>query len=137
MTAVCLQLGTVIGGVILLICTFRKFVARKLTEELAICWSALAILFIVTGCCRKCFCWSKEMHLMNATIILCVLYLLLFVIFYTNVLLTGLIRKNQELAIMVSLLNQENESMIRQMKEFDQLTITREGNYEKENIICN
>lgn len=136
MTAVCLQLGTIIGGFILLISTFRKFVARKLTEELAICWSALAILFIVSGCFRKCFCWSKEMHLMNAIVILCISYLLLFIIFYTNVLLSGLIRKNQELAIMVSLLNQENESMIQQMKELDQLTITREENYEKENIIC-
>ena len=66
MTVLCLQLMTVIGGLLLLILSFRKFVARKLTEELGIIWIVMAFLFIVCGCFKRCFLWSTEMNIFDA-----------------------------------------------------------------------
>ena len=137
MTVLCLQLMTVIGGLLLLILSFRKFVARKLTEELGIIWIVMAFLFIVCGCFKRCFLWSTEMNIFDAIVLIAIVYLMFLIIFYMSMLLSSLQRKNQELAIMVSILNQENETIMHQIEALDELTITSEGKDEKEDIVCN
>ena len=85
-------------GCFLVIKTILSLARRKLKEQFCLLWGVIALGLIISGICM---------------IGICALWCL----FYLSTQLSVLSRKNQELAMQVSLLNQENEMLLKKIQE--------------------
>lgn len=80
-------------GCFLVIKTILSLARRKLKEQFCLLWGVIALGLIISGICA------------------------LWCLFYLSTQLSVLSRKNQELAMQVSLLNQENEMLLKKIQE--------------------
>lgn len=124
-TAELLQILIIIASCAMLIITFREYVRKKLLVALELFWSLFYIIMIITGFMPNCFSWTNCMGKRDVVVLFCLFMLFLLIVFYMSIILSVLAVKNQELAIQVSLINQENEQMLKK------LHILPEGNGEE------
>lgn len=102
-----MKLAWIIFGILLLIITFRAYVRQKMTEEIGMGWLIIAVVIVAAALFAKKEWWSLSM--MPWFVLAGAVVLLLFGI---SEAVSGLIMKNRELAMQVSLLNQENERIL-------------------------
>ncbi len=114
---------TVLEGVALLIADFISFVYQKITVGIELCWSAFAILLILLGVVPGLSDWSRTIPIEAVPAFLLISLAIIFSFFYLSCAISQLLRKNQELAMHVSLLNQENEIILQKLKE----SLAKEG----------
>lgn len=112
-----LCLVTVLEGIVLLIVDFISFVYQKITVGIELCWSAFAVLLILLGVVPGLSDWSKAIPIEAVPAFLLISLAIIFSFFYLSCAISQLLRKNQELAMHVSLLNQENEIILQKLKE--------------------
>ena len=109
----------IIAGVFLLFCSFMSLVKKKMTEGMVLRWAVGSILLIIMGVVPSLSDWSSKLSTTHIiALVLCSAFILGFV-FKISSSLSQLAMKNQELAMQVSLLNQENERIL---YEIEQLT---------------
>ena len=108
---------TIIEGIVLLIVDFLSFVYQKITIGIGLCWGAFAIVFVLLGAVPGLSDWTRIIpgEAVPAFILISLSILICF--FYLSCAVSQLLRKNQELAMHVSLLNQENEIILEKLKE--------------------
>lgn len=123
MIAQVLCVVTVLEGVALLIADFISFVYQKITVGIELCWSAFAILLILLGVVPGLSDWSRTIPIEAVPAFLLISLAIIFSFFYLSCAISQLLRKNQELAMHVSLLNQENEIILQKLKE----SLAKEG----------
>ncbi|MCM1304417.1 MAG: hypothetical protein NC306_09920 [Butyrivibrio sp.] len=97
-------------GAMLLVGSFTAYARRKLTEDFGMIWVIVAVCFLGGGIVLIAMGQSVT-ALFVVTVLLGVL--LVAGLFGFSKVISILVMKNQELAMQVSLLNQENESFIR------------------------
>ncbi|MCM1065472.1 MAG: hypothetical protein NC420_13580 [Eubacterium sp.] len=97
-------------GAVLLAGSFTAYARRKLTEDFGMIWVIVAVCFLGGGIVLIVMGQSVT-ALFVVTVLLGVL--LVAGLFGFSRVISILVMKNQELAMQVSLLNQENESFIR------------------------
>lgn len=112
-----LRIAAVLTGILLMIIDFRAFVYRKISEGIAMCWCFIAAMFILLGAVPGLSDWSRMIPKEAVPALAFVTFGVLLAGFYLSCVLAQLLRKNQELAMHVSLLNQENESILNELKE--------------------
>jgi hypothetical protein len=112
-----LCLITVIEGIALLVVDFISFVYQKITVGIELCWSAFAVVLILLGVVPGLSDWSKTIPIEAVPAFLLISLAIIFSFFYLSCAISQLLRKNQELAMHVSLLNQENEIILQKLKE--------------------
>lgn len=117
MIAQILCLITVLEGIALLVVDFISFVYQKITVGIELCWSAFAVVLILLGVVPGLSDWSKTIPLEAVPAFLLISIAIIFSFFYLSCAISQLLRKNQELAMHVSLLNQENEIILQKLKE--------------------
>lgn len=118
----------VIGvGILLLLMAFYAYAMKKMTELIGILWGVIGIVMILLGSIPAWSAWTQEIKKLHAFPLLCFGILLLFFVFGMSVHISLLIHKNQELAMQVSLLNQENEQILHKIEE---------KNDEKKDPVC-
>ncbi len=117
MIAQILCLITVIEGIALLVVDFISFVYQKITVGIELCWSAFAVVLILLGVVPGLSDWSKTIPIEAVPAFLLISLAIIFSFFYLSCAISQLLRKNQELAMHVSLLNQENEIILQKLKE--------------------
>lgn len=117
MIAQILCLITVLEGIALLVVDFISFVYQKITVGIELCWSAFAVVLILLGVVPGLSDWSKTIPLEAVPAFLLISITIIFSFFYLSCAISQLLRKNQELAMHVSLLNQENEIILQKLKE--------------------
>lgn len=111
-TTTLLQILVVIGGIIFLGITFLKCTKRRMTEEIGLLWSFFSILMIVVGAIPNSFVWAERLSRSVSLVLFGVAFFFLLMLWYLSIVISQLLRKSQELAIQVSLLNQENEQIL-------------------------
>lgn len=104
-----IMIGT---GVLLLVWSFLAYARHRLTENFGMIWGATALCLIVAGIVLAVT--DGSFVAVMAVIVLLGLMLLLC-LFGFSLAISILIMKNQELAMQVSLLNQENESILQEL----------------------
>lgn len=99
-------------GILFLILDFRAYVRQKLTDSMGILWAFVSIVLILTGVVA-----FPEKYEYNYIVFLVFLVclLLLLLLFKVSKTVSVLVMKNQELAMQVSLLNQENERILHKL----------------------
>lgn len=104
-----LMIGT---GILFIAMDFYSYAKQKLNESMGLLWAFVSIALIVTGAVPA---FSKGLSewLLICLFIICLL--LLFLLFKVTKAVSVLTMKNQELAMQVSLLNQENERILHEL----------------------
>ena len=119
MTADMLRVIVAVEGVLLLCLDFRSFVYRKITEGMGLGWGCFAFILILLGAVPGLSDWCRVLPKEAYPA---------FLLLSVSVLLG--VRKNREIAMHVSLLNQENERILHEMKEL------WERENEKKDTVC-
>ena len=99
-------------GIVFLLWDFYSYARQKLNESMGLIWAFVSIALIVTGAVPALSGGVSE-WLLICLFIICLL--LLFLLFKVTKAVSVLTMRNQELAMQVSLLNQENEKVLHQL----------------------
>ena len=104
-----LMVGT---GILFLVLAFWAYTRQKLNDSMALIWVFVSIALVITGAVP-----AVSKHLSESLLIfmLIICLLLLFLLFKVSKAVSVLSMKNQELAMQVSLLNQENERILHKL----------------------
>ena len=109
---ICVRIGLVLVGITFLIMDLRSYVRQRLTETMAILWSLVSVILIITGAVPFPHKYTYDTMIW---LLMGVCLLLLFLLFEVSRMISTISMKNQELAMQVSLLNQENEKILRKL----------------------
>ena len=104
-----LMVGT---GILFLVLAFWAYTRQKLNDSMALIWAFVSIALVITGAVP-----AVSKHLSESILIFMfiICLLLLFLLFKVSKAVSVLSMKNQELAMQVSLLNQENERILHKL----------------------
>lgn len=106
-TGLCLFM--IVVGVVILGMTIHSLVKKNMTESFSILWGIVSFSLVVAGIVLRPTQWNQYISWSGLLLILFAVLLLLASAFYFSVRVSRLTREVRELAIQVSLLNQENE----------------------------
>lgn len=104
-----------LGGYILFI-TILSLARRKMEDQFCLLWSVMSILMILAGILLRPSQISKYMSISALVIILIALLGTLWGLWFISTQVSVLLRKNQELAMQVTLLNQDCEQMLKDIE---------------------
>lgn len=107
-----LKIACIILGVLFLFLDLNAYIRQKLTDEMGLGWGGFSVFLILMGVFIG-FC-GKLSEPVFVIIMVC-FGLVLFIMFFLCTAVSVLIMKNRELAMQVSLLNQENERIIHEL----------------------
>ena len=104
-----LMVGT---GILFLVLAFWAYTRQKLNDSMALIWVFVSIALVITGAVP-----AVSKHLSESLLIFMfiICLLLLFLLFKVSKAVSVLSMKNQERAMQVSLLNQENERILHKL----------------------
>lgn len=103
-------------GLIVLCMDFLSFAYRKMTESLGLAWGFFSVVLILFGAVPGLSGWTKAVPKEACGALVVIGILAVLGSFYLSGNVSKLIRKNQELAMQVSLLNQENERILSELE---------------------
>lgn len=118
-TAAIVKFSVILVGIGIMAITFVLHAEKKLTVNLAVTWELLGIAAILSGAVPKFSGWSSRLSIGSLAVLLITGLLIVWGVYQMTIQISSLLMKNQELAMQVSLLNQENERII---KELEKLT---------------
>lgn len=113
------RLIVIAAGIFLLLLTFFTYSKRHLTDRIALGWALFSVVVTMAGAIPAWSGWSRALALSSYPMVFALAGLVILIIFYHSVYLSLLIMKNQELAMHVSLLNQENAEAIQKLFELE------------------
>lgn len=131
MEGIIIRAGIILAGAILMVSSFWMNAYKKITVNFAVIWEILGLMLVLIGSIPVFSQWTRLVSSGTGLAFLCVGGIFLFEEVRTSVLLSQLKMKNRELAMQVSLLNQENEYI---MNELDALQKTVEKMNEKDTV---
>lgn len=111
-----LQLVVIAAGILLLCMDFISFVYQKVTESIGMMWGIFAVILILTGAVPGLSGWTKVVPREAYGAVIVIGLSMILGCFFLSSHVSRLIRKNQELAMQVSLLNQENERILSELE---------------------
>ena len=121
----------VVMGICLFVMAILSLAKRKMTEPFCLAWVCVSVLIVICGI-------LIEPSELDRYISLRVLILILFItigvgwiLWFISTQLSILRRKNQEIAMQISLLNQDSERMIKKLEDLEKRMDedTSEGTY--------
>ena len=106
----------ILVGIGIMAITFVLHAEKKLTVNLAVTWELLGLAVNISGAVPMYSGWSSRLSLGSLVVLLITAFLVLWGVYQMTIQISSLIMKNQELAIQVSLLNQENERILQELE---------------------
>lgn len=119
-----IRLILIIVGLSFLLLSLLAFINKKISPGMGVLWVLVSIVIFVTGWLPF---WARWVQLVSlpVTIIVFILgFSLLMGLFLVCLSVSNLMSKNRELAMQVSLLNQENEQILKALEELEEKTET-------------
>lgn len=102
-----MRLAWILFGVVFMIITFRAYFRQRMTDTFALGWLSISLAVIIAGVLIR-----KEWQEALPLSLLILLAVVMIVLFGISLSVSGLVMRNRELAMQVSLLNQENEQVL-------------------------
>lgn len=112
-----LQIAVISMGVLLIVIDFMTYVYQKVTESIGLWWFLIGGVLILLGAAPGLNAWTAAVPKKAVPAALLAGAVFFLAAFYFSSLISQLLRKNQELAMHVSLLNQENESILHEVRK--------------------
>ena len=112
-----LRMIMVVAGCLFLILNFVTYVKKNLTEKFTWMWTIFCIVMILSGIVPGLNSWSFQFNSWGYMALCIILVLIVQFIFIITKEIANLKKRNKELAMHVSLLNQENERILAQLEK--------------------
>ena len=117
--SIVLKIVIMITGVLLLGDAVFSLAKRKMTESYCLMWALFSIITIIAGAIIRPSKLSDFLSPISFILILMVFFLFIYVALFFSRTICDLVRKNNELAIRVSLLIRENEEIRDELKKLE------------------
>lgn len=107
----------IILGVVLLMKAVLSLAKRKMTEPFCLVWATLSCLMIIAGLLLQPY---QLDHYVSKRVLILILLMVLSAVWglwFISTQVSILMRRNQELAMQLSLLNQDSEKLMKELKE--------------------
>lgn len=105
------------GGVVLLGITMSSLARRKMTEPFCLTWGIISVVLILAGILLRPTLWNSLISLTGMFLVLLLGFAVIYISFFVSTRVSELMRKNQELAMQVSLLNWEKDELWKKLEE--------------------
>ena len=112
-----LKIVIILLGAFLLCDAIFSLAKRRMTESFCLMWGLISVIIIIIGIIIRPSKLSDFLSPMSFALILMTLYPLLHIALFFSHTISDLVRKNNELAINVSLLISENEELKKTVEE--------------------
>ena len=106
-----LQLLLVIIGGVLLCFTITSLARKSITEPFSLSWGLVSVVIILGGILLRPAGWNRYVSKTGLVLAVMIVLCFIFGIFFITVIVSGLMRKVNEMAIDLSLLIQEKEEL--------------------------
>lgn len=127
-----LRIFAILLGVYLLFADILSLAKRKMTEQFSLTWAVLSLLMVVCGLLLKPSHLERYVSLRGLVLILLIVVGVIWGMWFISCYVSDLMRKNQELAMQISLLNQDSEKMMRELEALKQTcSLQSSGNGEE------
>lgn len=107
----------IILGIFLLVKAVISLAKRKMTEPFCLVWALLAGLMIAAGILLQPYQLDRYVSRRIMVLILLMVLGVVWGLWFISTQVSILMRKNQELAMQISLLNQDSERILKELKE--------------------
>lgn len=114
---VILRIIMIVAGFALLGLSLSSLAKRRMTEPFCLTWGLISVLIILAGILLRPAEWNKYISPTGMLLVLLLGFCLVYGAYFISARVSELMRKNQELAIQVSLLTQENEEIWKQLEK--------------------
>ena len=116
-----LTIFLIVIGIFLLVMAILSLAKRKMTEPFCLAWAIVSVLLVICGILIE----PSELERYVSLRILILVFLITigaaWTLWFISTQLSILMRKNQELAMQISLLNQDSERMMKKLEELEML----------------
>ena len=112
-----LRMIMVVAGCLFLILNFVTYVKKNLTEKFTWMWTFFCVVMILSGIVPGLNSWSFKFNSWGYMALCIILVLIVQFIFIITKEIANLKKRNKELAMHVSLLNQENERILAELEK--------------------
>lgn len=112
-----LRLFVIIAGIYMLLKAILSLAKRKMTEPFCLAWALLAALMILSGILLNPSQMDRYVSTRGLILIIIVVSGILWGLWFISTQVSILKRRNQELAMQISLLNHDYEKMLRELEE--------------------
>lgn len=114
-----LTIFLIMMGICLLVMAILSLAKRKMTESFCLAWAIVSVLLVICGILIE----PSELERYVSLRILILIFLItigvVWTLWFISTQLSILMRKNQELAMQISLLNQDSERMLKKLEELE------------------
>ena len=114
-----LTIFLIVIGIFLLVMAILSLAKRKMTEQFCLAWAIVSVLLVICGILIE----PSELERYVSLRILILVFLITigaaWTLWFISTQLSILMRKNQELAMQISLLNQDSERMMKKLEELE------------------
>ena len=137
-----LEIFMIILGIYLLCMTVLSLAKRKMTEQFCLVWAVMAVLMIVAGILLNPSQIERYISLRGLVLVLIIILGVIWGMWFVSTQVSILLRKNQELAMQTSLLNQDSEYMLKEIKNLKrrlenlESELNTEGASDEESSVC-
>lgn len=137
-----LEIFMIILGIYLLCMTVLSLAKRKMTEQFCLVWAVMAVLMIVAGILLNPSQIERYISLRGLMLVLIIILGVIWGMWFVSTQVSILLRKNQELAMQTSLLNQDSEYMLKEIKNLKrrlenlETELNTEGESDEESSVC-
>lgn len=112
-----IRLLCVMAGIFLMGLTIVSLAKRRMTETFCLAWAVVSVIMIAAGIVLNPTQLGRYISVPGLILVVVVVVCVAYASYFMSVKISELIRKNQELAIQVSLLNQENRRIMSKLEE--------------------
>lgn len=129
-----LQIIMIATGAVLLLGTVGSLARRRMTESFCLAWSLIALILVFAGIFLRPTELARYISTTGLLMVVSIGFCVIYVAYFISTKVSELARQNQELAIQVSLLRQENECVLERMEQMKDLLIIIPAYNEERNI---
>ena len=131
-----IRIVIIIAGILLMSVSFLMHSYKKITVNFTVMWELLGIMLVLIGAVPVFSQWTKQLASGTGFAFFCVGAIFLFEEFRSSVMLSQLFLKTQEMAMLISMLNQENERIMRDLEKLECLLEEKHEKKEKKDTVC-
>lgn len=117
---VLLKIFVIALGCCLLLMALLSLAKRRMTELFCLAWGVLSALMIIAAVLLKPYHLERFISIRTLFMIMTIIIGIVWGMWFISTQVSLLMRKNQELAMQISLLNQDNEKILKELEDLQE-----------------
>lgn len=116
-----LRVFVIVMGIWLLAMAILSLAKRKMTETFCLAWAIVSVLLVICGVLLNPSTLERYISMRILILILLITIGVVWILWFISTQLSILSRKNQELAMQISLLNQDSERILKELEDLERI----------------